>query len=101
MSTHVMKGKKRAFVFINVAPGKEKAFVERLMRYDEVIEAHLMVGEHDVIAVLEFEVYGRALLWSAQEITSQFVLEKIRKLRDVRDTRTIIPTFSVTKRETS
>jgi DNA-binding Lrp family transcriptional regulator len=99
MSTHEMKGKRRAFVFIAITPGSEEAFVERLMRYEEVLEAHLMVGEYDVLAVLEFEVYGQAFLWSFQEIVSNFVLDKIRRLRGVRDTNTIIPTRSVTKRE--
>lgn len=99
MSTHVMKGKRRAFVFIDVAPGREKAFVERLMRYDEVVEAHLIAGQYDVFAVLEFEMYGRGLYWSPQEFISKFVLEKIRQLKDVRDTNTLLPTFSVTKRE--
>jgi DNA-binding Lrp family transcriptional regulator len=99
MSTHEMKGKRRAFVFIAIAPGSEEAFVERLMRYDEVLEAHFMVGEYDVLAVLEFEVYGQAFLWSFQEIVSNFVLDKIRRLRGVRDTNTIIPTRSITKGE--
>lgn len=99
MSTHVMKGKRRAFIFIAIAPGSEEAFVERLMRYEEVLEVHLVVGEYDVLAVLEFEVYGQAFVWSFQEIVSNFVLEKIRRLRGVRDTNTIIPTRSVTKRE--
>jgi DNA-binding Lrp family transcriptional regulator len=99
MSTHEMKGKRRAFVFIAIAPGSEEAFIERLMRYEEVLEAHLMVGEYDVLAVLEFEVYGQAFLWSFQEIVSNFVLDKIRRLRGVRDTNTIIPTRSITRRE--
>jgi hypothetical protein len=49
--------------------------------------------------VLEFEVYGQAFVWSFQEIVSNFVLEKIRKLRGVQDTNTIIPTRSITKQE--
>jgi DNA-binding Lrp family transcriptional regulator len=99
MSIHVMKGKRRAFVFIDITPGSEEAFVERLMRFEEVVETHLMVGEYDVLAVLEFKVYEQAFLWSFQEIVSNFVLEKIRKLRGVNDTNTIVPTRSVTKRE--
>jgi DNA-binding Lrp family transcriptional regulator len=99
MCAQVMKGKRRAFIFIDVAPGKEKAFVEKLMRYNEVIEAHLIAGQYDVFAVLEFEMYGRGVFWSAQEFISKFVLEKIRKLKDVRDTNTLLPTFSVIKRD--
>ena len=99
MSTYVMKGTRRAFILIAIAPGSEENFIEKLMRYDEVIETHLVVGEYDVLAVLEFEVYGRGLLWSIQEIVSNFVLDKIRKLKGVRDTNTIIPTRSLTKRD--
>jgi DNA-binding Lrp family transcriptional regulator len=66
--------------------------------YEEVIEAHLIAGQYDVLAVLEFELYGRAVFASAQEVISNFVIEKIRKLKDVRDINTIIPSFSVTKR---
>ena len=98
MSTHEMKGKHKAFVFVDVAPGKDKKVLENLLKYDEVIEAHLVTGQYDVLVVLEFELYGREIFVSAQETISKFVIEKIRKLRDVRDTTTIFPSFSVTKR---
>lgn len=98
MSTQVMKGKHRAFVFVDVAPGKDRKVLERLLKYDEVIEAHLIPGQYDVLAVLEFELYGREIFASAQEMISKFVIEKIRKLRNVEDTNTIYPSFSVTKR---
>jgi len=100
MSAQEIRGKHRAFVFIDVAPGKDRKVLEKLVKYDEVIEAHLIAGQYDVLAVLEFELYGRAIFSSAQEMISNFVIEKIRNLRDVRDTNTIYPTFSVTKRET-
>ena len=97
MSTREMKGKRRAFLFIDVSTGKEKAFAEKLLRYDEVVEVHLVLGQYDVFAVLEFDLYGKALFASPQEIISKFILEKIRKLREVKDTSTLIPTFSYTK----
>lgn len=99
MSTHEMKGRIRAFVYIDVTPGKEKNFLENLMKHDEVLEAHLISGQYDVFAVLEFEIYGKGLFTSTHEIITKFMIEKIRKLKDVRDTNTIIPTFSLTKRE--
>lgn len=98
MSTHEMKGRHRAFVFVDVAPGKDKKVLEKLLKHDEVIEVHLITGQYDLLAVLEFELYGREIFSSFQETTSKFVVEKIRKLGDVRDTNTIIPSFSVTKR---
>lgn len=98
MSAHEMRGIHRAFVFVDVAPGKEKRVLEKLLKYDEVIEAHLISGQYDVLAVLEFELYGREIFVSAQEAILKFVIEKIRKLREVRDTNTIFPSFSITKR---
>jgi DNA-binding Lrp family transcriptional regulator len=65
-------------------------------KFNEVIEAHLITGQYDVLAVLEFELYGREVFASFQETASKFVIEKIRKLRAVQDTNTIIPSFSVT-----
>ena len=99
MSTHVMKGKHKAFVFIDVEPGKDREILEKLIKYDEVVETHLIAGQYDVLAVLELELYGSEIFSSAQETISKFVIEKIRKLKGVRDTNTIFPTLSVTKRE--
>jgi len=99
MSIHEMKGRHRAFVFVDVAPGKEKKVLEKLLKYDEVVEGHMITGQYDVLVVLEFELYGREIFSSFQETASKFVVEKIRKLRDVLDTNTIIPSFSVTKRD--
>ncbi len=98
MSTHEMKGRHRAFVLVDIAPGKDKKVLEKILKYDEVIEAHLIPGQYDILVVLEFELYGREIFASAQETISKFVIEKIRKIRDVRDTHTIYPALSVTKR---
>jgi DNA-binding Lrp family transcriptional regulator len=98
MSAHEMRGIHRAFVFVDVATGKDKKVLEKLLKYDEVIEVHLIPGQYDVLAVLEFELYGREIFVSAQEAILKFVIEKIRKLREVRDTNTIFPSFSITKR---
>ena len=49
------------------------------MACEEVVEAHLVVGEYDVLAVLEFDLYGRGIYASAQDIVSRFVIEKIRR----------------------
>ena len=94
-----MKGKHVAFVFVDVAPGKDKKVLDKLMEYDEVVEAHVIAGQYDILAVLEIELYGTAIFTSAQEAVSNFVIKQVRKLGDVRDTNTIIPSFSVTKRE--
>ncbi len=97
MSAHETRGKHRAFVLVDVAPGKDKKVLEKLLEYDEVIEAHIIPGQYDVLAVLEFKLYGREIFVSAQEAISKFVIEKIRGLKEVRDTNTIQPSFSMTK----
>lgn len=93
-----MKGKHRAFVFVDVAPGKDRRVLDKLLEYDEVVEAHVITGQYDVLAVLEFELYGKEVFASFQETASKFVVERIRRLKDVNDTNTIIPTLSLTKR---
>ena len=99
MSTHVMRETRRAFVFIEVQPGKEENVLKTLLKYDEVIEAHYIAGEYDILVLLEIDLHGKGIIFSDQEIISKFVIEKIRKLDAVQDTNTVIPTYSVTKRK--
>ena len=95
MSAHKMKDRKRAFVFVDVAPGKEKKVLEKLLKYEEVMEAHIITGEYDLLAVLDIQLRGSGFA-SVQELAMKIV-EKIRKLSDVQDTSTIVPLSSVTK----
>jgi len=97
MTFREIKGRHKAFVFIDVVPGKDKKVLEELMKYDEVKEAHLIAGRYDVLAVLEFELYGRSIFESAQEKISQFVISKIKKMPDVRETSTIYSIFYAAK----
>jgi len=97
MSAREMKGRYTIFVFVDTLPGRDKEVLEKLLEYDEVLEVHIISGQYDLFAVLEVKLYGQAIFSSVQEI-AQKSIEKIRKLRDVRDTNTIVPFFSVTKR---
>lgn len=99
MSTKVMRGKYRAFVFIDVAPGEDRKVAEKLLKYDEVVEVHMITGEYDILAVLEFEIYAKQIFTSFQETASKFVLDKIRRLGSVQDTNTIIPSLSLSKED--
>jgi len=49
------------------------------------------------MAVLEFELYGREIFVPISEMVAKFVLEKVRRLSDVRDTNTILPSLSMVK----
>jgi DNA-binding Lrp family transcriptional regulator len=85
----------RAFLYIEVQPGREKSFLEKLMTYEEVKEAHIIYGQYDVLAVLELK---RGYFDSEHEKVLKFV-EQIRKMKDVQDTNTVMPSFSLIKRE--
>ena len=97
MGAKVMRGKHRAFVFIDVTPGKDKKVAKKLLKNNEVLEVHMITGKYDILAVLEFELYAKQIFTSFQETASKFVLDKIRKLDCVQDTNTIIPTHSLSK----
>jgi DNA-binding Lrp family transcriptional regulator len=94
VDAHYKRGLIRAFLFLSITPGKEEVFLKKLITHEEVVEAHLVVGEYDVLAVLEFNLYGRGIYASAQDIVSRFVIEKIRRQQEVQKTNTIIPTLS-------
>jgi len=97
MSAREMKGKYTVFVFVDTIPGKDRTVLEKLLKYDEIVEGHLISGQYDLLAVLEIELHGKAIFTTVQEVT-QKLIEKIRNLSGVRDTNTIVPFFSVTKR---
>jgi DNA-binding Lrp family transcriptional regulator len=97
MTAHEMKRKTRAFVYIDVKPGKEKEVLNKLLKNDEVIEAHIIVGQelYDVLVLLSIE---REVFESPTKRISEFVINTIRKLGDVRETNTLIPAISFSKR---
>ena len=97
MGAKATRGIHRAFVFIDVAPGKDRKVAEKLLKYDEIVEVHMITGEHDILAVMEFEIYGKQIFTSFQETASKFVLDRIRRLACVQDTNTIIPSLSLSR----
>lgn len=97
MSVHEMRGKYRIFIMINTDPGKDKTVLEKLQEYEEVAEIHFISGQYDLFAVAEIELLGTAIFTSVQELAQKLV-QKIRKINGVRDTNTIVPFLSLTKR---
>jgi len=96
MIAHELKRETRAFVYIDVKPGKEKEIVEKLLKHDEVIEAHIIVGQelYDLLILLRME---REVFESPTKTISEFVINNIRNLRDVKETNTLIPAISFSK----
>ncbi len=100
LSVQIMKDRVRAFVYIDVKSGRVKEFLQKLMKRDEIVEAHIVTGQYDVLAVLELGITGKGLPFygSVYDMITE-VIEGIRKLGNVRDTNTIIPVYSVTKKK--
>ncbi|MGA8542203.1 MAG: Lrp/AsnC ligand binding domain-containing protein [Thermoplasmata archaeon] len=81
----------RAFSYIKVKGGDLDRIRNLLETFSEVKELHLLTGDWDVLAVLDFpsSANKRAVL--------DFVTDRIRGIPEVLDTSTVVPEFSVTK----
>lgn len=85
----------RGFVLLKVRPGREEHSMMEVLKINEVAEAHLITGSFDVLAVLE--VKKPVLYPSYPKAIADIVTDRIRKIRDVQDTETIIPDLSKIK----
>jgi len=97
MSVHEMKDIHRIFVFVDTEPTEDIATMNRILALGEVKDVHVVSGQYDLLVVLELSVHGTAIFTSVQEL-AQKAVEKIRKIEGVRDTSTIVPFVSLTKR---
>ncbi len=70
-----------AYVLITLLDRDEQRVLDDLLSYKEVIEAHILFGEWDIIAKIEL---------NTPEEAGTFVMEKIRSLPDVKITSTLI-----------
>ena len=81
----------KAFVLIKTDPGRERDVADKLNKLDEVKEVHIITGEWDILAVVETE---RELILPTDEKVLELVMDKITTLPHIRDTNTMIPSFS-------
>lgn len=82
----------RGFVFLKVRLGREKHVMTELLKIDSIIEAHLITGTYDILAVLE--VRKTMLPPHYPEMIAKIVTERISRINDIQDTETIIPDLS-------
>ncbi len=75
------------FVFVDVAPGKEDQVIKHLLQVDLVQEVHLVTGPHDLLVLLEVR---RGLTSDSTGAIVDLVRSKIRKIKGVLDTETVI-----------
>ena len=72
-----MKRNFRAFVFIETKPGTEYKVVEKLLKFDEVIETHIYQGKLDIIAVLEM---NRDIVAPGNKKIADYVIKTIQHI---------------------
>jgi DNA-binding Lrp family transcriptional regulator len=68
------------FVLISTAPQKEREVYNEVTKIKEVIEAHPLFGEFDIIVKVEAADYNRL---------GEVIVDKIRGVKGVIDTRTL------------
>jgi DNA-binding Lrp family transcriptional regulator len=83
----------RAFLFIEGTTGKEDAVMKQVHKIPEVRETHLLTGKHDIMAVVESEETPI----EPREKLVHIVVRKIGKLKNVKNTNTIIPAITESK----
>jgi len=71
------------FVLIIAAPAHEHDLYHKLTKVSEIIELHPLFGEYDLIAKVEAEDF---------EKLAEIVVNKIRKIEGVVDTKTLTGT---------
>jgi len=89
-----MKQYTRAFILIQTEPMREKEVIEDLLKMEEVIEAHMITGEYDIIAVVQVK---RHFLEADYDNVFNSAIAKIEGAKFVVDTNTIIGMASKTK----
>lgn len=70
-----------AYVLISLGAVDEKDVLKKLQDMDEVVEAHVLFGEWDLMAKLSLE---------NSDHLGKFMIEKVRKIPHVRLTSTLI-----------
>lgn len=83
-----------AFVFIDAKMGKGQEVMNRVIKFDEVAESHLLLGKSDVLAILEFE---KGIVPPVPERAARIVTEEIAKIGDILETETLCPIRSLVK----
>ncbi len=69
------------YVLISVEPTKEVEVLKKLLEIPEVVEAHSLFGEYDIIA---------KVVSSSLEELSNLILNKIRKIDGIISTKTLM-----------
>jgi DNA-binding Lrp family transcriptional regulator len=89
-----MKEYTRAFIMIQVEQMRERDVIEELLKMPEVVEAHMITGEYDVLAVVQVR---RVFLQADYDNVFKSAIAKVEGAKYVLDTNTIVGMASKTK----
>ena len=90
MSTRYQK----AFVLVKADPGYEREVLDDLLKIREVKEVHIVPGEWDLLAVVSAE---KEIVVPGDEKVYNIVMDRIGRVKHVRDTNTMVSHFSKSK----
>ena len=82
----------KGFVCMKVKTGRERQAMQDLYRIADVSEVYMVAGNYDLLAALE--VRKTLLPPRYPQIIADIVVDKIRRINGVEDTRTFIPDSS-------
>lgn len=75
-----------AYVLITVNSGSEREFLKQISKFNEVVEANLVIGENDIVIKIQAEDISHM---------DQFLTDKLRVLPNVFLTTTMIITEQI------
>jgi len=75
------------YILISTAPAKEYIVYNKLIELREIVELHPLLGWYDIIIKIKIE--------NSKKL-GNFVVNKIRKINGITDTRTLTGSFSLT-----
>jgi len=84
----------KAFILLKVDSGTERQVADDLLKIDEIKTVHVIPGDWDLLA--EVEVEREIVVPSDQKVYS-VVMERVRKVKHVQDTNTMVSQFSKSK----
>ncbi|MDG6953817.1 MAG: Lrp/AsnC ligand binding domain-containing protein [Nitrososphaerota archaeon] len=84
----------KAFVLLKVVPGHEREVIGNLLKIPDVVEAHVVPGDWDVLAVISSQ---KEVLMPSDEKVYRLVMDKIQKIKHIQDTNTMVSQFSRSK----
>jgi DNA-binding Lrp family transcriptional regulator len=84
----------KAFILMKVDPGSEKQTIDELLKIDEIRAVHVIPGEWDLLAEVEAE---KEIVVPSDQKVYNVVMDKIGKVKHIRDTNTMVSQFSKSK----